>query len=65
MPIYEYRCQACGHCFEVLVVSRNDEEILCPQCGRDEVNKLMSCINAFGGAKAGGACSSGSSSGFS
>jgi len=40
MPIYEYRCQECLEEFEKLV--RSAEEIECPQCGSEEVKKLIS-----------------------
>lgn len=62
MPIYEYRCDACGHCFEILILSKEHEAVNCPECGQTEISKLMSCINAFDGAKS-GFCTSGSSSG--
>ena len=65
MPIYEYQCKHCHHCFEKLVfASDKDEAVTCPQCGHDEVSKLISCVSAFEGAK-GNLCSSGSSTGFS
>ncbi len=41
MPIYEYKCTACGHRFEKLQ-SFNDEPVkTCPQCG-GAVKKLIS-----------------------
>jgi putative FmdB family regulatory protein len=41
MPIYEYRCQSCGHRFEKLVkMSAPTPE--CPECGADEAKKLVS-----------------------
>lgn len=43
MPIYEYKCQKCGHVFEV-TQSFNDEPIkTCPKNGcRGKVKKLFS-----------------------
>jgi putative FmdB family regulatory protein len=32
MPIYEYQCKACCHCFEELVLSSNDPSPKCPEC---------------------------------
>jgi len=26
MPIYEYQCEKCHHCFEILVFSSDDEK---------------------------------------
>jgi putative FmdB family regulatory protein len=64
MPIFEYQCKACGHCFEQLMFAGDrDKHPPCPECGSDNVSKLMSCINALGGDKV-NLCSSGSS-GFS
>ncbi|MGB9668524.1 MAG: FmdB family zinc ribbon protein [Thermosulfidibacteraceae bacterium] len=41
MPIYEYKCNACGHVFEKLQ-SFSDEPIkVCPKCG-GEVKRLIS-----------------------
>src|SRR5690348_3875037 len=43
MPVYEYRCAACGRKFQALigVVSAPDEE-KCPHCGSHETKKLVS-----------------------
>jgi len=32
MPIYEYQCEKCHHCFEILVFSSDDEKATCPEC---------------------------------
>lgn len=34
MPMYDYKCENCGHQFEELVFSSSvaDKEIKCPQC---------------------------------
>ncbi len=41
MPIYEYKCNSCGHRFERLQ-SFNEEPVkTCPRCG-GEVRKLIS-----------------------
>ena len=54
MPIFEYQCNSCHHCFEKLVLSsQDDEKPNCPECGHAEVSKLMSCVSAFDGAKSG------------
>ncbi|MGH9804462.1 MAG: FmdB family zinc ribbon protein [Candidatus Acidiferrales bacterium] len=49
MPIFEYRCQACGHQFEKLV-SRNRQPA-CPACQSDSLEQLLSLF-AVGGAAA-------------
>ncbi|HTY08411.1 MAG TPA: zinc ribbon domain-containing protein, partial [Candidatus Edwardsbacteria bacterium] len=33
MPIYEYRCTGCGHCFEQLMSSSSVKNPACPKCG--------------------------------
>jgi putative FmdB family regulatory protein len=42
MPIYEYRCDACGH--ELEKIQRISDAVLtdCPECGRDELRRLVS-----------------------
>jgi putative FmdB family regulatory protein len=50
MPIYEYQCKACCHCFEELTLSASDPAPKCPECACADVEKLMSagCIRAQG-----------------
>lgn len=40
VPIYEYHCQECGEEFEELV--RSAREIECPECGGEDIRKLVS-----------------------
>ena len=42
MPIYEYRCDACGH--ELEKIQRISDPVLtdCPDCGRDKLQRLVS-----------------------
>ena len=40
MPIYEYKCQSCGHQFEKIV--RLNESPECPACESKELEKLLS-----------------------
>lgn len=41
MPIYEFQCDACGHCFEKLQ-KINDSVPECPVCKESNVRKLVS-----------------------
>ena len=41
MPIYEYKCDTCGHRFEKLQCFSEEPVKTCPQCG-GEVRKLIS-----------------------
>lgn len=40
MPIYEYRCSACGHPFEMLVLKATIPA--CPQCESVELERQVS-----------------------
>jgi putative FmdB family regulatory protein len=64
MPIYEYKCKECEHCFEKLVFAGDKASVQCPECGTRKVDKLMSCAS-FMDSGIGKTCSSGSGSGFS
>ncbi len=59
MPIFEYRCEQCGHVMEVLQQSRKATRQTCAQCGGTDMKKLLSGF-AVGQAKASGgaACDS-------
>jgi putative FmdB family regulatory protein len=41
VPLYEYRCDACGHTFEKIQKFSDPLETVCPKCG-GVVHKLMS-----------------------
>jgi putative FmdB family regulatory protein len=42
MPIYEYRCEACGSVSEYLLGLGNDEPIECKQCGSPKISRILS-----------------------
>ena len=42
MPIYEYRCQACGHELEKLQKISDEPLKDCPECGKPQLHKLVS-----------------------
>jgi len=42
MPIYEYRCDACGHQKEVLQRMSDKPLTKCPKCGKRRFHKLVS-----------------------
>ncbi|MFA4943828.1 MAG: zinc ribbon domain-containing protein [Lentisphaeria bacterium] len=46
MPIYEYRCAACGHEFEKLIMRPADLPERCPACGAATLRKQWSAFAA-------------------
>ena len=42
MPIYEYRCDACGHKLEALQRLADAPLLACPLCGKNALTKLVS-----------------------
>jgi putative FmdB family regulatory protein len=42
MPIYEYRCDACGHEDEIIQKISDDPITVCPECGAEAFKKLIS-----------------------
>ena len=42
MPIYEYRCGACGQEHEVLQKVSEPPLVKCPACGKRKLQKLLS-----------------------
>ncbi len=52
MPIYEYRCDACGSQFEKLVRA-SSPAVACPGCGGEKLEQQYSTF-AAGGARSAG-----------
>jgi len=42
MPIYEYRCEACGHYLETLQKISDPPLTVCHKCGEPALKKLIS-----------------------
>lgn len=42
MPIYEYRCNSCGSEKEHLQKLNDNPILICPACGSNDYNKLIS-----------------------
>jgi putative FmdB family regulatory protein len=62
MPIYEYRCGACGRAFERLV--QGAQAVLCPTCNSADVSRLLSLFGfksgqGFVASAGGGGCGCG------
>ncbi len=43
MPIYEFKCNACGKEFEEIVTSK-DNSIGCPECESSDVRQADVCL---------------------
>ncbi len=55
MPLYEYRCQGCGHVStELRPASKRDEPLVCPHCGG--VAKVIFSTFATAVAESGSEC---------
>lgn len=52
MPIYEYKCNSCGNCFEQIVFPSDDENsFLCSKCGESDIKRTLSsfsCVSTEG-----------------
>ncbi|HEX4953880.1 MAG TPA: zinc ribbon domain-containing protein [Thermoanaerobaculia bacterium] len=47
MPVYEYRCRACGHRFEILQrMGEGGEGLECPRCSEPAPEKQLSSFAA-------------------
>lgn len=42
MPIYEFKCLACNHVFELLVMNSDEVEMTCPQCQSENFERIIS-----------------------
>jgi putative FmdB family regulatory protein len=46
MPIYEYRCQACGRTSSFLILSHNESLTLaCQRCGSQSLERVLSRVH--------------------
>ncbi|MBI4429163.1 MAG: zinc ribbon domain-containing protein [Ignavibacteriales bacterium] len=41
MPTYEYHCKECGHAFEEMQSMTADALLMCPNCGKPSLKRLM------------------------
>jgi len=51
MPLYEYKCEDCGHEFEELVSFARADDVACEKCGSRHTQRLVSsfCDSSSGG----------------
>lgn len=48
MPIYEYRCEACGKESTALLARWDSADPACPHCGKMELRRLVSSFATTG-----------------
>lgn len=41
MPTYDYKCDACGHEFEIYQSMKDDKLSKCPNCGKETLKRLI------------------------
>jgi putative FmdB family regulatory protein len=62
MPVYEYRCEACGEGFDLFVRSPSRQtDPVCPKCGSCRVKKAVSLfgVGGIGGSASAATCDPG------
>ncbi len=65
MPIYEFRCEDCGHVMEALRrMGQGPEGLSCPECGSENLVQMFSSFASSGGAGSSGGSSGGSCGSF-
>lgn len=58
MPIYEFRCETCGHIQEIIVSSSSsDVEMKCQACQGEDLVRVLSTVSYAMGSSSGDACS--------
>ena len=67
MPIYEFRCKDCENIFEELVLTtqQSTETVVCPNCGSQKSEKLISAPSSGCLGSSGKGCAPTSFGGFS
>jgi putative FmdB family regulatory protein len=57
MPIYEFRCDECGHRFSLLLpMSQSNAERACPECQAPGARRLISSFAALASSGSGAEC---------
>ncbi len=45
MPIFDYQCLQCAHIIEDVLQKSDDDLKFCPECGKDELRRLIGAAN--------------------
>jgi putative FmdB family regulatory protein len=54
MPIYEYRCEACGKRSSALLMSFSSPDPACPHCAKRSLRRLVSTFATVSSGEGGG-----------
>jgi putative FmdB family regulatory protein len=54
MPLYDYQCHNCGKVSEILIMNGSNRRVVCPSCGAEKMERLMSATSSLTGKAAGG-----------
>ena len=41
MPTYDYKCENCGHTFEIFQSMKDENLKKCPECGKETLKRLI------------------------
>lgn len=47
MPIFEFKCQECGHKFDLMISNADKSKAKCPQCDAGNIKQLLSPFGAY------------------
>jgi len=57
MPIYEFTCGECGTTFEKILLDGKTENLVCPRCSSENIEKIFSVSSVHtGGIKSNPSC---------
>jgi len=59
MPIFEYKCDKCGHKMEILEKRSGKQRHTCQKCGSPDMQKLFSGFSVGQTGQSGGSCPTG------
>ena len=48
MPLYEFGCASCGRRFEQILSHKELDQVICPFCKSEDINRLISSFSTPG-----------------
>ncbi|MGE5397486.1 MAG: FmdB family zinc ribbon protein [Chitinophagales bacterium] len=49
MPFFDFKCEKCGHVFNIRVSNADKDKVRCPECDHAKVRQLLSPFYSPGG----------------